>query len=311
MTATDTEAMTAVRALLDERQRYEGWIKGLDTRRETVAPHVYDRVRGDYGTRLAGVIERLTEHAEQLRSTVDVLASRLRGLREREADRQEARQEGELRAAVGEYGDEEWVKLRDDADLEIALIAEEREGVEKELDELQRIMQLTSAPPEPTTSATAATSDRGEDASSSASAESNATRPAAETATGNGAAAGSRSPVLAAKPGDESGQSIEDFVADWPVQHVADGSATVHVTQGNGATSGDSAQRRVQPAKQEKTSHVAPLLSAPPLEGQAASEPATEMRREQEKTLKCPECGALNYATEWYCERCGGELATY
>ena len=27
------------------------------------------------------------------------------------------------------------------------------------------------------------------------------------------------------------------------------------------------------------------------------------------KTLRCAECGTMNYATEWYCERCGGELA--
>lgn len=27
------------------------------------------------------------------------------------------------------------------------------------------------------------------------------------------------------------------------------------------------------------------------------------------KTLKCQECGSMNYPTEWYCERCGGELA--
>jgi hypothetical protein len=30
---------------------------------------------------------------------------------------------------------------------------------------------------------------------------------------------------------------------------------------------------------------------------------------EQIKTLKCQECGTMNYPTEWYCERCGGELA--
>lgn len=28
------------------------------------------------------------------------------------------------------------------------------------------------------------------------------------------------------------------------------------------------------------------------------------------KSLKCGECGALNYPTEWYCERCGAELAS-
>jgi uncharacterized OB-fold protein len=26
------------------------------------------------------------------------------------------------------------------------------------------------------------------------------------------------------------------------------------------------------------------------------------------KTLKCKECGAMNYPSEWYCERCGAEL---
>jgi hypothetical protein len=30
---------------------------------------------------------------------------------------------------------------------------------------------------------------------------------------------------------------------------------------------------------------------------------------EQTKTLKCGECGTMNYPTEWYCERCGAELA--
>jgi hypothetical protein len=34
-----------------------------------------------------------------------------------------------------------------------------------------------------------------------------------------------------------------------------------------------------------------------------------DARRENEKTLKCAECGAMNYPTEWYCESCGGELS--
>jgi hypothetical protein len=27
------------------------------------------------------------------------------------------------------------------------------------------------------------------------------------------------------------------------------------------------------------------------------------------KTLKCRDCGSLNRPTDWYCERCGAELA--
>lgn len=31
--------------------------------------------------------------------------------------------------------------------------------------------------------------------------------------------------------------------------------------------------------------------------------------QKQGKTLKCTDCGSLNYPTEWYCERCGAELS--
>jgi hypothetical protein len=41
----------------------------------------------------------------------------------------------------------------------------------------------------------------------------------------------------------------------------------------------------------------------------AASPYLKESPPEQVKTLKCQECGTLNYPTEWYCERCGAELA--
>jgi hypothetical protein len=32
---------------------------------------------------------------------------------------------------------------------------------------------------------------------------------------------------------------------------------------------------------------------------------------DQTKTLRCTECGTMNFPTEWYCERCGGELAAF
>jgi hypothetical protein len=34
-----------------------------------------------------------------------------------------------------------------------------------------------------------------------------------------------------------------------------------------------------------------------------------DVGKEATKSLKCQECGTMNYPTEWYCERCGGELA--
>jgi hypothetical protein len=32
---------------------------------------------------------------------------------------------------------------------------------------------------------------------------------------------------------------------------------------------------------------------------------------EGSRSLKCQECGWMNYPTEWYCEKCGGELAAF
>jgi hypothetical protein len=37
--------------------------------------------------------------------------------------------------------------------------------------------------------------------------------------------------------------------------------------------------------------------------------PASSPGGEATKSLRCSECGTMNYPTEWYCERCGGELA--
>jgi hypothetical protein len=50
-----------------------------------------------------------------------------------------------------------------------------------------------------------------------------------------------------------------------------------------------------------------PLAVSGPSNPPIMLRPATAL--EQGKTLRCNECGGMNYPTEWYCERCGGELA--
>jgi len=53
-----------------------------------------------------------------------------------------------------------------------------------------------------------------------------------------------------------------------------------------------------------------PRSAKTPPGGVSASRRTEPPRPDATKTLKCPECGTPNYPTEWYCERCGGELAT-
>jgi hypothetical protein len=75
------------------------------------------------------------------------------------------------------------------------------------------------------------------------------------------------------------------------------------------------------PAPSRRNAAPTPVLTSTPLiakEGQDANSTLTpgsipaflkDVPTEQIKTLKCQECGTMNYPTEWYCERCGGELA--
>jgi hypothetical protein len=55
----------------------------------------------------------------------------------------------------------------------------------------------------------------------------------------------------------------------------------------------------------------ASLPSAPPAPSYQAPSSPRASAGEAQKTLRCTECGTMNLPTEWYCERCGGELAAF
>jgi hypothetical protein len=64
------------------------------------------------------------------------------------------------------------------------------------------------------------------------------------------------------------------------------------------------------PAQTPPPQASAPLVLPDPLPGPKAPPVEKEPRGGSgQKTLKCGECGTLNRPTEWYCERCGAELA--
>lgn len=73
--------------------------------------------------------------------------------------------------------------------------------------------------------------------------------------------------------------------------------------------SGGFAKPPVEPAAAPPPASPAP--AAPVVEAPAAkaAEPKDRSSGSGQKTLKCGECGTLNRPTEWYCERCGAELA--
>lgn len=68
---------------------------------------------------------------------------------------------------------------------------------------------------------------------------------------------------------------------------------------------------RAMPAPPAAPAPRATTNVRPPTEDEAAGPLGRPTPRTSQaiKTLKCQECGTLNFPTEWYCERCGGELA--
>jgi predicted nucleic acid-binding Zn-ribbon protein len=316
MTATDTEAMSALHELLDERQRYQGWLATLEGRRNSTPPHVYERVQRDYTGRLDRVMQTLAERAGQLTGTIENMTSELATLREHESDRTDERHEAELRAAVGEFTPDEWEQRRAEVDSEIERIAAERRSLEEELQELQRIVALTASiepqatTPEPTAQAS---QQPQRDEAADTSAEAAAQREKAER-------------MLA----QASAPSIDDFVAEWHPPQVRPQQGNASRQQHDNIPDTKDLEGLVIPAAPMGGNPVgaagadygiangvtgvaagagaapAQTRTPPPVSAQSA-----EARRDADKTLKCPECGALNYATEWYCERCGGELSTF
>lgn len=59
---------------------------------------------------------------------------------------------------------------------------------------------------------------------------------------------------------------------------------------------------------------IAPSGSQPAVPAATVTPPSVPVagnQAEPAKTLRCTECGTMNLPTEWYCERCGGELAAF
>ena len=276
MAEKDPVSLDALNGLLKERQRYEEWLTALDAKRATTSDAVYQRVRSDYQARLRDVSTKLSDRAGELRASIDTLSLRLEEVSKQESQQREARQEAELRAAVGEYTDKQWKESGGAWDKELGRLTKERAGLEAQLGELNRIFTLTGK-------------DRQTEDGAVASPREDGARPPI-------------SPVVPRPAIPEPPRLDAPSRIDQPAANPAPVAQTPRtpfdefpvLRPGAGAPS---------PAPATRTA-VATPPSVPKTGG------AHDPRSEQHKTLKCPECGAANYPTEWYCERCGGELAT-
>lgn len=280
MAEKEPVSLDALNGLLKERQRYEEWLTALEAKRASTSDSVYQRVRSDYQARLRDVSTKLSERAGELRESIDALSLRLDEVSKQEAQQREARQEAELRAAVGEYTDKQWKEIGGAWDKELGRLTKERAGLEAQLGELNRIFTLTGKDKQQEAPAASVSSATEEPARTPISPV--VPRPAIPEPPRLDAPARTEPVATAPTPGANTPRTPFD---EFPVLRPGSSSPAP------------------APAPAARTA-----VATPP--GVPRTGVGHDPRSEQHKTLKCPECGAANYPTEWYCERCGGELAT-
>jgi hypothetical protein len=279
MAEREPVSLDALNGLLKERQRYEEWLAALEDKRANTPDSVYQRVQLDYQTRLREVSGKLAERAGELRENIDALTAKLEEITRQETQQREARQEAELRAAVGEYTDKQWKEIGGAWDKELARLLKEKNAVDAQLNELNRIFALSMKEKQSEDAALA----RGASGDGFRAPISPVVpRPAVpQPPTLNPPSRVEQPAARTQNPAPPASPPRSPF-DQFPVLRPTGGASTPPQT----------------------TTAVATPPSVPKSGG------ANDPRSEQHKTLKCPECGAANYPTEWYCERCGGELAT-
>jgi hypothetical protein len=332
--------LDALTALMQERFRYEGWLSQLEARRGSTPAHVFARVHGDYSERLHRVMEELAGRASELEGTAKSLADQVAALYSDETSHRDERAEAELRAAVGEFEEDRANEVISRCDAALASLGAERDKVGAELARVQEILAL-ARPAQPGTAQTHVNAPPPVAASPRAAQPEIV--PIESLAPAPQAAASKPAPSPAPAPAfDELAflQSIVSRKSDAPSGNSRTQTQPRHETAAP-IPRGDEPQPLAQSNDRRRPSEAleaigsemrsgqeaasnrtaTPILTTPPLvTKEGAPQPSNltpgsipaflkDMPTEQIKTLKCQECGTMNYPTEWYCERCGGELA--
>jgi hypothetical protein len=295
--------MDAVSSLMQERQRFEAWISSLESKRAITPPHVYERVRADYEARLREVVQKLAGRTGELKETVAALTARMARLQTEENAKRDELYEAELRATVGEFESDKWEALRRNIDETITRLANERTGVSTELARVQQILSMSGG-----TTGMPAVDPNGTGDRSGTAAKGGRFDELAflSSVVESGPRAGSAG--NAAPPGGASHGSTGAGPANSPPAQAA-------------PTEPPSAAPPRMPSGQPAPATAGARLSgSQPAQPQPVAKPSVDttnavpsylrdVPKETAKSLKCHECGTMNSPTEWYCERCGGELA--
>jgi hypothetical protein len=267
---TRTDTELTIEELLEQRTQYEEWLAKLDASGDKAPPAVRQRVRGDYEARLQQVLEQLRGRGTAISEELERHHASQAELDRQRRAAEEALAEAEVRHAVGEYTEDEWRRISEESRREIEQLRAKLRAVGAEITRLTQIQSVVSAPRTGTPAPPP---------------QPRATRPEVVE----------QAPLvtnIAEEPVEPANRYAPKPQAPEPAP-VDELAFLKSVSPEEARPIG----RRVSnPGMQAPA-----VQTAMPSVGKAAAGVA--------KTLKCGECGTLNRPTEWYCERCGAELA--
>lgn len=280
-----------VRQLVAERQRYAAWLAALELRRQDTPPRVFARVREDYTARHARVQEALQGHLAGLERAAQALAEEVARLEAAAAELDEERIEASLRTQVGELDAVRWEVVQEELEGRLAQLADARSEVATRLADTRELLSR----------------GRGEPVAA----------PAVEPPPAPVTAPPSSSPPPPAPPPPPA-RPIPPQLPLAPLADAIGGAGTVSEEEFDRALARldqvPSAPAQAAPAPREE--HPSADDRGAAAGGATGFDELAFVRAivdnappDVRKTLRCGECGAPNLPTEWYCERCGGELA--
>jgi hypothetical protein len=313
--------LDALEALIAEKRKHEGYLAKLDERREGTPEHVYKRLRDEYLTKLTDAQVKAQMEAESVGDALDEDEAAIVEIEDKLAKLQEEKVEGELRAAVGEIDAKEWSKKLTAFTAGITMAEKDRDARREQLDRMRALLSeaMGGAPAAPASPAKRPGTPSGGVPAHRAT-STMATGPnfdelaflnavAGRTSTPGAPAPRESKPIevvkepAAAEPNEKAAEVAEKAEAE-PVTEPTPAKRATPAVAADAAPAAPAAEKPAKPAAPAKKAESA----ADEDESDSFGRP-TPRTTQAVKTLKCQECGTFNYPTEWYCERCGGELA--
>ena len=295
MTAKRPKGSTAdIQKLLDEKRQIEQWLQRLNQATDETPEGVREKVKSDYGKRYGVVLAELQGFREELSSKLDEQRVTRDDLAAREAHESERMAEAELRHTVGEFDEARWTELRSEILESLVRIRDELKAVEDEIAGLEEVVSAVGtaeSEPAPVTEAEAEPEPEPEPEPEIVVA------PATEEA--------------APEPAEPAQTDAFD---ELEFLRSVTGEENQPRRRLSGAQPRLSTDDLVSPVTNEEEQQLgdAPRPSRTSAVGAEGVGPLKEQAtptKGSAKTVKCGECGAPNLPTEWYCERCGAELA--